>query len=88
MAKASNLTLQVQGWLDRLQAGDESARKELINCACERLTRLTRKMLKNYPRLKRWEQTDDVFQNAAVASTGRWGRSGRPVPPTSSTWRP
>jgi RNA polymerase sigma-70 factor (ECF subfamily) len=66
MANESNQTLQVQGWLDRLRAGDESARKELLNCACERLTRLTRKMLKGYPRLKRWEQTDDVLQNAAV----------------------
>jgi RNA polymerase sigma-70 factor (ECF subfamily) len=66
MASTSNQTLQVQGWLDRLQAGDESARKELLNCACARLTRLTRKMLQGYPRLKRWEQTDDVLQNAAV----------------------
>jgi hypothetical protein len=33
-----------------LKAGDESARKELLNCACERLARLTRKMLKAYPR--------------------------------------
>lgn len=66
MANASTQSVQVQGWLDRLQAGDESARKELLNCACERLTRLTRKMLRGYPRLKRWEQTDDVLQNAAV----------------------
>ena len=66
MADASNQTVLVQGWLDRLRAGDESARKELLNCACERLTRLTRKMLKGYPRLKRWEQTDDVLQNAAM----------------------
>jgi RNA polymerase sigma-70 factor (ECF subfamily) len=66
MANPVNQTVQIQGWLDRLQAGDESARKELLNCACERLTRLTRKMLKGYPRLKRWEQTDDVLQNAAV----------------------
>jgi RNA polymerase sigma-70 factor (ECF subfamily) len=58
--------MQIQGWLDRLAAGDESARKALVNCACERLTRLTRKMLKDYPRLKRWEQTDDVMQSAAV----------------------
>jgi RNA polymerase sigma-70 factor (ECF subfamily) len=66
MADASNQTVQIQGWLDRLRAGDESARKELLNCACERLTRLTRKMLKGYPRLKRWEQTDDVMQNAVL----------------------
>jgi RNA polymerase sigma-70 factor (ECF subfamily) len=66
MSNLSRQTLQVQGWIDRMQAGDESARKELVNCACERLTRLTRKMLRGFPRLKRWEQTDDVFQNAAV----------------------
>ena len=66
MANPVNQTVQIQGWLDRLRAGDESARKELLNCACERLSRLTRKMLRGYPRLKRWEQTDDVLQNAAV----------------------
>jgi RNA polymerase sigma-70 factor (ECF subfamily) len=27
---------------------------------------LTRKMLKGYARVKRWEQTDDVFQNATM----------------------
>jgi RNA polymerase sigma-70 factor (ECF subfamily) len=62
----SGHTLTIQGWVDRLQAGDESARQELLRCACERLTRLTRKMLKGYPRVRRWEQTDDVLQNAAV----------------------
>lgn len=66
MSDPSNQTLRIQGWIDRLQAGDESARKELINCACERLTRLTRKMLKSYPGVRRWAQTDDVAQNAAM----------------------
>jgi RNA polymerase sigma-70 factor (ECF subfamily) len=53
-------------WVQRLQAGDEQARKELLNHACGRLTRLTRKMLKGFGRLKRWEQTDDVVQNALL----------------------
>jgi hypothetical protein len=44
----------LQCCLDRLQAGDETARKELLNGACERLSRLTRTMLKDYRRLKRW----------------------------------
>lgn len=66
MSDPSNQTLRIQGWIDRLQAGDESARKELINCACERLTRLTRKMLKSYPGVRRWAQTDDVAQSAAM----------------------
>jgi RNA polymerase sigma factor (sigma-70 family) len=66
MPSPVSVTQQLQGWIDRLRAGDETARKHLIDCACERLTRLTRKMLKGYPRVKRWEQTDDVLQNAIV----------------------
>lgn len=66
MAEASNQSVQIQGWIERLQAGDLTARDELIKSACARLTRLTRKMLRSYPRVKRWEQTDDVFQNSVL----------------------
>jgi RNA polymerase sigma-70 factor (ECF subfamily) len=59
-------TIEIQGWLDRLQAGDEAARKELINCACHRLERLTRKMLHDWSRVHRWEETCDVMQNASL----------------------
>jgi RNA polymerase sigma factor (sigma-70 family) len=65
MANVNQSTL-IEGWLRRLQAGDDEARKELLNNACGRLTRLTRKMLKRFARLKRWEQTDDVVQNALM----------------------
>jgi RNA polymerase sigma-70 factor (ECF subfamily) len=37
-----------------------------LNIACERLRRLARKMLRGYPELRGWEQTDDVLQNAAM----------------------
>jgi RNA polymerase sigma-70 factor (ECF subfamily) len=57
---------QIQGCIDRLISGDESAREELIAQASERLTRLTRKMLRDFPGVHRWEQTDDVLQNAAL----------------------
>lgn len=66
MPDPSNQSQQIQAWIDRLQAGDESARKELINCACEQLTVLTRKMLRGFQRLKRWEETMDVMQNATL----------------------
>jgi RNA polymerase sigma factor (sigma-70 family) len=66
MATGGTLTLKIQGLIERMKAGDETARKEMLNCACDRLTRLTRKMLKGFPRVKRWEQTDDVFQNASL----------------------
>jgi RNA polymerase sigma-70 factor (ECF subfamily) len=71
---------QLQGWIDRLQAGDAAARDELLGRACERLRRLTRKMLKDYGRLRRWEETDDVLQNALVRL---WGAL-RQATPTSS----
>jgi RNA polymerase sigma factor (sigma-70 family) len=63
---ATNQTIEIQNLVDKLKAGDESARQELINCACDRLTKLTRRMLRGYPRVHRWEQTDDVMQNALM----------------------
>jgi RNA polymerase sigma-70 factor (ECF subfamily) len=72
-------TVQLQGWIDRLHAGDAAARHELINCACERLRRLTRKMLKGYPRVQRWEDAEDVLQNAAL----RLHRALREVTPAT-----
>ena len=57
---------QIQGCIDRLRLGDASARDELLAHASERLTRLTRKMLRDFPGVHRWEQTDDVLQNASL----------------------
>jgi RNA polymerase sigma-70 factor (ECF subfamily) len=59
-------TTVIQGWVDRLHQGDSSAREALLGCAAERLARLTRKMLKGYPGVARWEQPDDVLQNALI----------------------
>lgn len=66
MGDESERTAQLQSQIDRLAAGDASARDELIAATCERLSRLVRKMLKSYPGVRRWEQTDDVLQNAAL----------------------
>ena len=52
--------------LERLRHGDENARLEVLQCAKERLLRLTSKMLKDFPSVHRWEDTDDVFQNACM----------------------
>ena len=59
-------TTQLQCCLDLLLTGDKQAREALIQKSSERLMRLTRKMLKGYPKLRRWEQTDDVLQNALL----------------------
>src|SRR5262245_55088375 len=59
-------TAHLQPLLDRWNGGDQEARDELINLACKRLVRLTRKMLKGYSRLKQFEETDDVLQSALL----------------------
>jgi RNA polymerase sigma-70 factor (ECF subfamily) len=57
---------QLQAWIDRIKAGDQTAHAELLNHACERLRRLTRKMLQDFSGVRRWEETDDVCQNALL----------------------
>src|SRR5262249_53961914 len=61
--RMTDTTLGVQSCLDRLRRGDASARDEVIVIACNRITVLARKMLNNYSRLRRYEQTDDISQN-------------------------
>ncbi len=62
----SQATLRIQYCLDRLRQGDAAAHAELIAVAAERLRLLTRRMLRDYPGVHRWEQTDDVMQNAVL----------------------
>lgn len=59
-------TVQIQALLDAGAGGAENAYNLLLSQASERLYRHTRKMLRAYPHLQRWEQTDDVFQSAAM----------------------
>jgi RNA polymerase sigma factor (sigma-70 family) len=66
MADAACASTQIRRRLERLRAGDEAARGELLKIACARLSRLASKMLRSYPSVGRWEQTDDVLQNAAL----------------------
>jgi RNA polymerase sigma factor (sigma-70 family) len=59
-------TVRLQCCLDRLLDGDAQARDELIACAANRLTKLTKKMFHHDGRLGRWEGTADVAQGALV----------------------
>lgn len=45
---------------------DAAVRSALIDHACDRLLRLTRKMFHARRDLRRWEATDDVFQNSML----------------------
>lgn len=53
---------ELQLWIDQLKAGEPAARDKLLQCAQERLRRLAWKMLKGFPRVKRWQDLDDVWQ--------------------------
>jgi RNA polymerase sigma-70 factor (ECF subfamily) len=52
--------------LERAAGGDACALNELILTASKRLEVLTHRMLRDYPRVRRWAQTDDVLQNALI----------------------
>jgi RNA polymerase sigma factor (sigma-70 family) len=78
--KTDDRTTVIQSWIDRLRAGDGSARESLLGCACDRLALLTRRMLRGFPGVQRWEQTDDVLQNSLV----RLDRALKSVAPTTT----
>jgi RNA polymerase sigma-70 factor (ECF subfamily) len=57
---------QLRCLVERFRAGDLSALDELLRTTHERLERLARKMLRQYPAVKRWEETADLLQNATI----------------------
>jgi RNA polymerase sigma-70 factor (ECF subfamily) len=63
----------------RAAGGNERAFEDLIRHVAGRLLRLTRRVLRGYPHLHRWEETDDVFQGAVL----RLYRSLRQTQPES-----
>jgi RNA polymerase sigma-70 factor (ECF subfamily) len=64
----------------RLRADAPGATDDLVRHACDRLRLLARRMLRQYPAVARWEQTDDVLQNALIRLT----RALSDAPPTSA----
>lgn len=52
--------------LQRAGAGDEAALDALLRHCGDRLTMLTRRMLGDFQRVRRWAETDDVLQSALV----------------------
>lgn len=59
-------TTEIQACLDRLATGDTTARATIIRLAQDRLSRLASRMLKGFPSVRKWEETDDVYQNAMI----------------------
>ncbi|MFM7107835.1 MAG: RNA polymerase sigma factor [Planctomycetaceae bacterium] len=52
--------------LARLAAGDLAARDTILELVAGRLRTLAHRMLARFPNVRRWDDTDDVFQNAAL----------------------
>ena len=59
-------TAQLTACLARLAAGDVAARDQVIEVCSERLRALTHRMVRRYPGVRRYDDTDDVFQGAVM----------------------
>ncbi|MCY2978279.1 MAG: sigma-70 family RNA polymerase sigma factor [Planctomycetota bacterium] len=63
----SNLTTnEIELCIERMQSGDLAARDQLLTSACDRLRKITEKMMRQFPAVQRFEQSDDVLQNAVI----------------------
>ena len=56
----------VQSCLHRLRDGDGAAREDLLGSISDRFQQLCHQMLRDYPRLRRWEETGDVYSGARL----------------------
>jgi RNA polymerase sigma-70 factor (ECF subfamily) len=74
-------TTELHDLVDRIQAGDRAAADALIHRSAERLENLARKMLRDFPAVRRWEQTGDVLNSALT----RLLRTLREVTPDNVT---
>ncbi len=70
MADSAHHETMIQQFLPRAVAGDKAALDALLRHNCERLTTLTRQMLGDFRRVRRWTETADVLQNALFRLVG------------------
>lgn len=61
-----SIAAEIASCLDRLAAGDMAARDTILEICSGRLRALASRMLSRFPNVRRWDDTDDVFQNAAM----------------------
>jgi len=52
--------------LEEIASGNLQSRDRVFELCSERLHLLARRMLRRYPRVRRWSDTDDIFQSAAM----------------------
>ena len=66
MSPDSQLDEVLAGSLTRLREGDKSARDEILEVCNERIRELSSRLLGKFAKVRRWDNTDDVAQNAAL----------------------
>ncbi len=59
-------TVQLHSFLDHFRAGDAEATDAFLRQVCGRLERLARKMLRDFPNVRRWADTGDLLQGALM----------------------
>jgi RNA polymerase sigma factor (sigma-70 family) len=59
-------TTLLQQQINRLNAGENGARDELIERACNRMQRLARRILQDYPAVRRFADSGDLAQNTVL----------------------
>lgn len=64
--EADDTSNLLEAALARLAAGEARAREDVTGLAIERLRTIAHRMLRRFPNVRRWEETDDVVQNAAL----------------------
>lgn len=65
MSDPSLHTVHLQGWVRRIHEGDATAADELLRACGNRLERLARRMLRDFPNVRRLADTCDVCQESA-----------------------
>ena len=80
MEPEDTLDSELADCLARLAAGDLSARDRIIERCAGRLRSLAHRMLRRFPTVRRWDDTDDDFQNAALRLHRALGQLGRTAP--------
>jgi hypothetical protein len=59
-------TIQLHAYLEGYRAGDREATDAFLGRICGRMERLARSMLRTFPNVRRWADTDDVLQSALM----------------------
>src|SRR3990172_6608237 len=79
MPRDDDTVAVLEQWLGECRLGNSAARERLLEHVYRRLQRMAHRMLRHYPGVRRWDDTDDVWQSAAL----RFHRALRQMTPES-----